>query len=185
MAYLIRQKKTKEENEDEAKGPVSVMMKHVGALGWTLNEQLVITRRHGTMMHLTKGEDQLSTRAAVDRCGAGYGAPPLVLPRWTPRTPPYGDRRLAPAPGWDLPSFFEHFSEDIRIGGMRPRFLLDPRPQEKLEQYGGIGYELVQALDAPVLQMVEEVDNLGFLHAPLALQQPMVSCLTHACPVQW
>ena len=54
VVYLIRQKMTKEENEDEAKGPVSAMLKHMGALGWTLNEQLVITRRHGTMMHLTK-----------------------------------------------------------------------------------------------------------------------------------
>ena len=59
VVYLIRQKKMKEESEDEAKGPVSVMLKHMEALGWTVNEQLVITRRHGTMMHLTKGEDQL------------------------------------------------------------------------------------------------------------------------------
>ena len=59
VVYLIKQKMTKEENEDEATGPVSVMLKHMGALGWTMNQQLVITRRHGTMMHLTKGEDQL------------------------------------------------------------------------------------------------------------------------------
>ena len=35
------------------------MLQHMKALGWTLSDRLVITRRHGTTVHLTKGEDQL------------------------------------------------------------------------------------------------------------------------------
>ena len=41
-------------------------------------------------------------------------------------------------------------------------------------QHAGIGYELVLALDAPVMQMVEEVYNYGFLHAPLVLREQMI-----------
>ena len=35
------------------------MFQHRKTLVWTLSDQLVITRKHGTRMHLTKGEDQL------------------------------------------------------------------------------------------------------------------------------
>ena len=44
----------------------------------------------------------VATRAAVDRCW--LRCPTTRTPRWTLRTPPYGDRRLAPAPRWALPS---------------------------------------------------------------------------------
>ena len=40
-------------------GPVAMMLHHMKALGWTLSDRLAITKRHGTTMHLTKGEDQL------------------------------------------------------------------------------------------------------------------------------
>ena len=58
------------------------------------------------------------------------------------RTPPYGDRRLAPA------------------AGLRPASMLEPWPQGKVERHSGMGYELVQALDAPVLQMEEQLPNV-------------------------
>ena len=68
--------------------------------------------------------------------------------------------------------YFELSSDDGRpAGGMRPKSLLEPRPQGRVVQHAGIGYELVLALDAPVLQMVEEVRNCGFLHASLVLQE--------------
>ena len=41
-------------------------------------------------------------------------------PRWTPQTPPYGDRRLAPAPRWALPSFMS----SLPTGEERPEALL-------------------------------------------------------------
>ena len=56
---LIRANEIKEEQREEAKGPISVLFQHMKILGWTLSDQLVITRKHGTKMHLTKGEDQL------------------------------------------------------------------------------------------------------------------------------
>ena len=56
---LIRAKGDREERREEAKGPISVLFQHVKIMGWTLSDQLVITRKYGTKMHLTKGEDQL------------------------------------------------------------------------------------------------------------------------------
>ena len=40
--------------------------------------------------------------------------------------------------------------------GMRPGVLQDPAPQGRVGQHSGIGYELVLALDVPVLQMAEQ-----------------------------
>ena len=40
--------------------------------------------------------------------------------------------------------------------GGRPPALAEPRPQGQVEQHGGLGYELVLALEAPALQMMEE-----------------------------
>ena len=56
---LIRAKGDREERREEARGPVSVLFQHMKILGWSLSDQLVITRKYGTKMHLTKGEDQL------------------------------------------------------------------------------------------------------------------------------
>ena len=39
--------------------------------------------------------------------------------------------------------------------GMRPGVLQDPAPQGRVGQHSGIGYELILALDVPVLQMAE------------------------------
>ena len=56
--------------------------------------------------------------------------PTTRTPRWTPRAPPYGDRRLAPALGWVPAECFELSSDDGRAtGGQRPAALLEPRPQ--------------------------------------------------------
>ena len=56
---LVRAKEIKEEQRGEAMEPVSVMLHHMKVLVWILSDRLAITRRHGTTMHLTKGEDQL------------------------------------------------------------------------------------------------------------------------------
>ena len=42
---LIRTKEDKEEGPEEARGPVSVLLQHMKMLGWTLSDQLVITRK--------------------------------------------------------------------------------------------------------------------------------------------
>ena len=44
--------------------------------------------------------------------------------------------------------------------GVRPAPLEEGRPQVKLPRHAGIGCELVQALDAPVLQMVEQLPDV-------------------------
>ena len=44
--------------------------------------------------------------------------------------------------------------------GMRPASMLEPWPQGKVQWHSGIGYELVQALDAPVLQVEEQLPNV-------------------------
>ena len=105
----------------------------------------------------------VATRAAVDRCGAGNGVPPLVPEGGHHERRPTGQTtgtstRLGPA----------------RPGGMRPKSLFELRPQEKVEQHGRIGYQLVQALDDPVLQIVEEADDYDFLHGLLDLQEQMI-----------
>ena len=48
---------------------------------------------------------------------------------------------------------------------MRPAPLVEGRPQGKLQRHAGIGYELVLALDAPVLQMVEQLPDVHHLFA--------------------
>ena len=50
--------------------------------------------------------------------------------------------------------------------GVRPAPLEEGRrPQGKMQRHAGIGYELVQALDAPVLQMVEQLPDVHHLFA--------------------
>ena len=49
--------------------------------------------------------------------------------------------------------------------GMRPAPLEEGRPQGKLQRHAGIGYELVLALDAPVLQMVEQLPDVHHFFA--------------------
>ena len=44
---LIRAKGDTEERREEARGPISVLFQHVKILGWTLSDQLVITREYG------------------------------------------------------------------------------------------------------------------------------------------
>ena len=57
--------------------------------------------------------------------------------------------------------YFELSSDDGRpTGGERPEALLEPWPQGKLLRHAGVGFELVQALDAPALQTVEQLPNV-------------------------
>ena len=57
--------------------------------------------------------------------------------------------------------YYELSSDDGRpTAGTRPASMLEPWPQGKMERHDGIAYELVQALDAPVLQMVEQLPNV-------------------------
>ena len=49
--------------------------------------------------------------------------------------------------------------------GVRPDPLHEGRPQGKLQRHAGIGYELVQALDVPVLQMVEQLPDVHHFFA--------------------
>ena len=52
--------------------------------------------------------------------------------------------------------------------GKRLGVLKDPEPQGRAVQHCGVGFELVQALDVPVLQMVEQhVEVLSFLRSSL------------------
>ena len=44
--------------------------------------------------------------------------------------------------------------------GERPAALLEPWPQGMVQRHSGIGYELVQALDAPVPQTVEQLPDV-------------------------
>ena len=57
--------------------------------------------------------------------------------------------------------YHEFSSDDGRpTGGERPAALSEPWPQGKMERHDGIAYELVQALDALVLQTVEQLLNV-------------------------
>ena len=69
--------------------------------------------------------------------------------------------------------YFELSSDDGRpTGGERPAALSEPWPQGKMERHDGIAYELVQALDAPVLQTVEQLPNVVQF---LATQLPVIA----------
>ena len=99
----------------------------------------------------------MATRAAEGGSGAGYGDPPFAL-------------QVGHLPGQKIGTstgYFELSSDDGRpTAGMRPASMLEPWPQGKGERHSGIGYELVQVLDAPVLQMVEQLPNVlqSFVH---------------------
>ena len=57
--------------------------------------------------------------------------------------------------------YYEVSSDDGRpTGEERPEALLEPWPLGKMERHDGIAYELVQALDALVLQMVEQLPDV-------------------------
>ena len=63
--------------------------------------------------------------------------------------------------------------------GVRPAPLEEGRPQGKLQRHAGIGYELVLALDAPVLQMVEQLPNV---HHFFATCLPILPSRLSTCP---
>ena len=69
--------------------------------------------------------------------------------------------------------YYELSSDDGRpTRGERPEALLEPWPQGKMERHDGIAYELVQALDAPVLQTVDQLPNAAQF---FATQLPVVA----------
>ena len=102
----------------------------------------------------------VATRVADGGCGAGYGDPPFALQGGHRERRPKGPKkvtstRVGPA------EYFELSSDDGRpTGGERPAALLEPWPQGKTERHDGTAYELVQALDAPVLQMGKQLPNV-------------------------
>ena len=57
--------------------------------------------------------------------------------------------------------YYELSSDDGRpTGGERPAALLEPWPQGEVQRHAGIGYELAQNLDVPVLHMVEQLPDV-------------------------
>ena len=57
--------------------------------------------------------------------------------------------------------YFELSSEDgMPTGRKRPTALLEPLPRGTLQRHAGIGYEIVQNLDVPVLQAVEQLPDV-------------------------
>ena len=57
--------------------------------------------------------------------------------------------------------YYELSSDDGRpTVRERPAALLEPLPREKLQRHAGTGYEVVQSLDVPVLQVVEQLPNI-------------------------
>ena len=97
---------------------------------------------------------------SVDRCGAGYSVPPFANVG-TLRTPPYGDRRLAPAQRWALPTTTNSFRTMAGPpGGSGQRHCLSRGRRGRLSGTAGIEYELAQNLDVPVLHMVEQLPDV-------------------------
>ena len=78
--------------------------------------------------------------------------------------------RVGPAEYYDLSS------DDGRpTGGGRPAALLEPLPREKVQRHAGSGHEIVQNLDVPVLQMVEQLPNvIQFFAAHLPVAEPVI-----------
>ena len=73
--------------------------------------------------------------------------------------------------------YYELSSDDGRpTGGERPAALLEPWPQGKMERHDNIAYELVQALDAPVVQTVEQLPNVVQFFATqlLVVAEPVI-----------
>ena len=89
-----------------------------------------------------------------------------------PRSQRTANSRVGPA------EYFELFSDDGRpTGGERPAALLEPWPLGKMDRHDGIAYELVQALDALVLQTVEQLPNVvQFFAAHRSAQDPASRC---------
>ena len=57
------------------------------------------------------------------------------------------------------PELFDFFEEP---GGVRPVLLIEPQgAHARVERHTGVGYELVQALDVPVLHMMEVADEVN------------------------
>ena len=61
-----------------------------------------------------------------------------------------------------MPSFLSSFRTMAGPQGVRPAALLEPRPQGEVQRHAGIGYELAQNLDVPVVHMEQLPDVLQF-----------------------
>ena len=103
----------------------------------------------------------VATRAADGGCGAGYGDPPFVLQGGHRERRTLRGQKIGTSTEVGPAEYFELSSDDGRpTAGMRPAALLEPLPRVKLQRHAGIGYEIVQSLDVPVLQMVEQLPNV-------------------------
>ena len=102
----------------------------------------------------------------------------------TPRRQRTANSRVGPA------EYYELSSDDGRpTGGERPAALLEPWPQGKLLRHAGVGFELVQALDAPVLQTLEQLPNVVqfFASQLLVVAEPVIEVpkiLPHDVPMR-
>ena len=67
----------------------------------------------------------------------------------------------------------------------RPGVLKDPEPLGRVGQHCSVGYELVQALDVPVLQVVQQhVEVLSFLRSSLpAVHEQVIEVPILSLPV--
>ena len=79
--------------------------------------------------------------------------------------------------------YFTLDDDEVPAAGCRPSALIEPRPQGMPGRHLGIGFQLLQALDAPVLQMMEEkavdahaggLSVCGALSAPAAAQEQVI-----------
>ena len=105
---------------------------------------------------------------------SGRGTPPGPSLRratrawWRPRTTPYEARTQSPE---EVREEHQALRGQTRLlPGKRPASLVEVRPQGKMVQHSGVGFELVQALNVHVLQMVEQpVEEVSFFRNSLPL----------------
>ena len=105
----------------------------------------------------------VATRAADGGCGAGYGDPPFALQGGHRERRPFGDRSLAPAPRWVLPSILSsrRTMAGPTVGGERAAALLEPLASGgSCSGTQASGTKIVQSLDVPVLQIIEQLPNI-------------------------
>ena len=107
----------------------------------------------------------VATRTDVDRRGAGYGVPPLV-PKGghqerRPKEPEYSQQHQG-GTCRVLRTFLGRWQAHRDVSGQR--YCWSPG-HGQVQRHTGVGYELVQALDAPVLQMVEHLPDVHHFFA--------------------
>ena len=82
--------------------------------------------------------------------------------------------RTTPPPAAAGTVCFRLDDDEVPAAGCWLPALIEPRPQGKLEQHAGSGFELVLALAAPVQQVIEEAAAFEVLHELPVLQEQMI-----------